>query len=644
MTEQKQYPTPVDLFFKRVDTVSVNVPDSTEKVATLCVVLEDNYDLDEENLPELLSLSEDTPYAPTLAIDDLKAVEEDQVEIILRSLTKTERLKLAAIYDDKSPFAEERIIGLLDEGSDGINDKGSDSENEQVLFFRIVLPSALLYIAHKMWTETRSAAFVLATDDYYPLPINGELPSWSDYLGIVDFPIFDIEKYNKVFKALFMAISGGKNLLELDDVTYAHKTLLDLVSRVAVGSRKAVEDVNKFVNIFNLLEDHINELGDDLTNLTSEEKNNLYLYSLTEDLYSFLSPEAFATYMSDSGIETDKIVDDIDIVDNLIKTSGLEGILEKVLKETGETTFMLPDYPKNEEIVSYYSRPISDETFPKEMKEVKDLFPNFFWDETLLTDDTTMGTQFQMFILSLAVSINRLDYIQDRTHGEVSTLSLFTQGITQHNDYYDNNSYDEPSPMWAMVAAVSLLAKEDNTAFVRIFGTNPLKSSPRQIKPTDLPFSELFDTRGDNEEPEYEGTEVEFSNLLLWVIHVLVHKIINEEWDIQVVLSELPNSSPLKKLLTNLFSTLTMDLQNPQKTLHEYFNNMGSEKCPITALVVNQLITVATPEPVDYCEDTSKVIYNLARLNVLKNTVFDVWSPEWYGYITSYLDNFFSKE
>jgi hypothetical protein len=641
--------TPIGLKLARVETI--HVASGTQKIATLCLVLKDT--------KALTQLREHPFPMSKMIITDVTPLEEDptKVELLFRNLNKAEIIESSRAFlvpdgslsellkniindkfgdededeDDVEGNAEDldyndddadndesvRVTETLNQKLDAALSNYDDLEEPEEVVYSLIVNLADAHLAQMLCVGTNAPAFVVTSDAELKERVGepNRTSVWEDFIAILEFPYPDTPEYFTATGALIQAVTGVLPInIHGSELDKLRADIMEQILRLSKGSSDALVKSFSFINPLNRL---LNGDSSKKELPSKEDTDLLFTYDSINKFYQIMPPNAIAAIIQDAP-DTNEYLEDIDVVNEIFKESGLDAMFNEVLAETedpakDELNFLrIPSKgASQEELIAYYSAPITPESIPFDMQAIVPLLNmpllyDYNWASgfvDITERSTNIGEIAVAKLITIAVRFSRLKEITKITSSSLSPVGFLMQALMMNGE----------SPMWSVNESVIRLKEdiEENVLFSEILREGfPDVDEDRPFNPEEIlrsgPTVVLFDRLG--------------------------HMILNEEWDKETLLVSLQskNLDILQNYITELYDVAAQ--------LEDFDYEDGDEHngpCPAMLATVN--IFKERPDIDEVINQLGYAFIFLARLNAFKYTDYEENSVEWNDYIDRYL-------
>ena len=637
---QQQEPQPIELELARVDTIHVTT--GAQKVASLCLVLKDS--------PAVLELLDSSLPVSKMVITDVVPLKDDptKAQVFFRNLTTDELIdtnrrylipsgSLEDIFGDlmgshnhalhsdmenvgqndiselqqEEGFSEDSIensfTGFFEEG-DPENLTPEASSNTSV--YSVVVTLAEAHLAQVLCITTNAPAFVL-TSEHLVRKLE-ETNVWEDFIAILEFPYTDTPDYFNSTATLTQAVTGSFPMnISINDINEIRALTMNQVLRMAEGSQSALLEAFKSINAFNKTsvqqEKGIKPLPADAMLLFQQDAIN--------KLYEITSPAVLASLIQETP-PSQQHMQDMQVLDSLFQDSGLNATFEGILHdEYSNKKLVLSDDPSHEEIVGYYSTPLTVDTFPASMnvlvpKIQMPIFYEYNWaggNVNLEITSTNIGEVSIARLITVAARFARLEIINVASGSQFVPVALLLQGLGFPNE----------GTIWAFVEAIKMLSKGGEGR--KLFDALAIAGLPEDDDDSDVVPEEILQTPAAN------------------IMHKLGHALLEEEWERVVLIGSLKNKDIIADFVNIFFDSI-----EEAKNEEGYVEHERGKPCPVM-LSVFKFLAQKNPSS-KVIEELGDLIRLLSELNALKHTDFPSGSTDWDDFIEEYLTDLFEEK
>lgn len=637
---QQQEPQPIELELARVDTIHVTT--GAQKVASLCLVLKDS--------PAVLELLDSSLPVSKMVITDVVPLKDDptKAQVFFRNLTTDELIDTNRRYLIPSGSLEEIFGDLMgshnhalhsDMDNVGQNDISElqqeeafsedstessftdflqevDPENlvpeasSNTSVYSVVVTLAEAHLAQVLCITTNAPAFVL-TSEHLVRKLE-ETNVWEDFIAILEFPYTDTPDYFNSTATLTQAVTGSFPMnISINDINEIRALTMNQVLRMAEGSQSALLEAFKSINAFNKTsvqqEKGIKPLPADAMLLFQQDAIN--------KLYEITSPAVLASLIQETP-PSQQHMQDMQVLDSLFQDSGLNATFEGILHdEYSNKKLVLSDDPSHEEIVGYYSTPLTVDTFPASMnvlvpKIQMPIFYEYNWaggNVNLEITSTNIGEVSIARLITVAARFARLEIINVASGSQFVPVALLLQGLGFPNE----------GTIWAFVEAIKMLSKGGEGR--KLFDALAIAGLPEDDDDSDVVPEEILQTPAAN------------------IMHKLGHAILEEEWERVVLIGSLKNKDIIADFVNIFFDSI-----EEAKNEEGYVEHERGKPCPVM-LSVFKFLAQKNPSS-KVIEELGDLIRLLSELNALKHTDFPSGSTDWDDFIEEYLTDLFEEK
>jgi hypothetical protein len=644
--------TPIGLKLARVETI--HVASGTQKIATLCLVLKDT--------KALTQLREHPFPMSKMIITDVTPLESDptKVELLFRNLNKAEIIESSRAFLVPDGSLSELLKNIIDNsfGNDSDDDDdvngaaedvdydnegeeepaSSDSAHETLnqkldaalsnyddleepeeVIYSLIVNLADAHLAQMLCVGTNAPAFVITSDAELKERVGepNRTSVWEDFIAILEFPYPDTPEYFTATGALIQAVTGVLPInIHGSELDKLRADIMEQILRLAKGSPDSLVKSFGYINPLNRL------LSSDSSKKplpSKEETDLLFTYDTINKFYQIMPPNAIAAIIQDAP-DTNEYLEDIDVVNEIFKESGLDTMFNEVLAETEDPAKDELNYLRvpskgssHEELIAYYSAPITPESIPFDMQGLLPLINmpllyDYNWASgfvEITERSTNVGEIAVAKLITVAIRFSRLKEITKIVGSGLSPLGFLMQALMVNGE----------SPMWSINESVMRLQEdmEENVLFNELLREGfPDVDEDRPFNPEEIlrsgPTVVLFDRLG--------------------------HMILNEEWDKDTLLISLKSKN--LSILNNYIN----ELYEVADQLSDFDYEDGDEHngpCPAMLATVN--IFKERPDLDKVIKELGYAFIFLARLNAFKYTDHEENSDEWNEYIHRYLES-----
>ena len=639
--KDQQEQEPIRLELSRVDTIHVTT--GAQKVASLCLVLKDS--------PAVLDLLDNSLPVSKMVITDVVPLADDptKAEVFFRNLTTEELIETNRRYlipsgsledifgnllgdhlhADGAELSEEDMADLIEDAREdlesGVSDGSPLSEFLQNLggnenapeassntsVYTVVVTLAEAHLAQVLCVGTNAPAFVLTSENLVRTPEESHGQNvWEDFIAILEFPYTDTPEYFDSTATLTQAITGSFPMnISIEEINEIRAMVINQVMRMAEGSSSALVEGFGAINPFN----KTNALQEKGKKPLHEDAINFFHQNTINKLYAITAPAVVASLIQETP-PTQQHMEDIQVLDSLFQENGLDAAFEGILhEEYSSKTLKLSDNPSHEEIVGFYSTPITADTLPESMAalipkiQMPLLYENNWAGGNVAIEitPTNVGEISVARLITIAVRFARLEAINNASGSKFVPAALLLQGL----------GFPGEGTIWAFVEAIKLLNKGDESR--KLFDALAGAGLPTDEDDGEMVPEEILQTPAAN------------------IMHKLGHSILEEEWERVILLGSLKDKDIIADFVNMLYDTVE-EARNEEsgEVEHEH-----GKPCPVMLSVFKFL---AQRLPVDtVVEELGDLIRLVAELNALKHTDFTPASPEWNDFIENYLSNMF---
>lgn len=637
---QQQEPQPIELELARVDTIHVTT--GAQKVASLCLVLKDS--------PAVLELLDSSLPVSKMVITDVVPLKDDptKAQVFFRNLTTDELIDTNrrylipsgsleeifgdlmgshnhALHSDMDNVGQNDISELQQEESfsedstessftDFIQEVDPESlvpeASSNTSVYSVVVTLAEAHLAQVLCITTNAPAFVL-TSEHLVRKLE-ETNVWEDFIAILEFPYTDTPDYFNSTATLTQAVTGSFPMnISINDINEIRALTMNQVLRMAEGSQSALLEAFKSINAFNKTsvqqEKGIKPLPADAMLLFQQDAIN--------KLYEITSPAVLASLIQETP-PSQQHMQDMQVLDSLFQDSGLNATFEGILHdEYSNKKLVLSDDPSHEEIVGYYSTPLTVDTFPASMnvlvpKIQMPIFYEYNWaggNVNLEITSTNIGEVSIARLITVAARFARLEIINVASGSQFVPVALLLQGLGFPNE----------GTIWAFVEAIKMLSKGGEGR--KLFDALAIAGLPEDNDDSDVVPEEILQTPAAN------------------IMHKLGHAILEEEWERVVLIGSLKNKDIIADFVNIFFDSI-----EEAKNEEGYVEHERGKPCPVM-LSVFKFLAQKNPSS-KVIEELGDLIRLLSELNALKHTDFPSGSTDWDDFIEEYLTDLFEEK
>jgi hypothetical protein len=653
MTSNEKDLFDIELPVSKVETI--HVENGSQKIASLSIVLKDSETVDK-------LIEHPFPMAKMI-ITDVIPLEEDpsKARVLFRSLTNDEVIEasrqfilppgaLMDIFGDTLKSTLDELIGndkaalanAEEENESDVADAERAAENdyneevaeiEQQLsngsidplqtlanifngasnevplpkedntVYSVVITLAEAHLGQVLCVNTNAPAFVLTSQKIRAKKPKRRLAVWEDFIAVLEFPYPDTPEYFDSTAALIQAVTGVYPLsIEPYRINSLRAELMNRVIRLSNGSEKALLEGFSLINPINKLTNN-----NPVENKPTREDAELFFVSeAVEKIYQITSPQTVAALIHEAP-NMEEYIEQMDTLDEILRDSGMEDIFNEVIAETGteeKVAVKLPTHSSSrEELISYYSAPISKETLPQGMRflanklQMPILF-DYNWasgNSELEITPTNAGEIIVSKLITVAIRFSRLKTITHAVKSNLNPVGFLMQGLNMPGE----------NSLWAVNEAIILLRNEEDG---------------------ELLFNELLRSSLPSEEDEQVSPERALHSAAAMLYHHLGHKVLEEGWDKETLLISLKDKSLISSFINDVYDSTREPMSEEEAS---------QRPCPIQLATMSMLaLQPSVSEIIDQLAFTFRL---LAKLNVLKYTDHAENSPEWNEYVEKYL-------
>lgn len=634
--ENTQEPAPIKLELARVDTVHVTM--GSQKIASLCLVVKDSPEVDE-------LMNHPYPVSKMIITDVVPSKDDpEKAEVIFRNLTNEEVIEMSRqfllpqgtlmeIFGDvieelgltsssqlSAANIENEIYDDEENVDETLNEEDEDVEveslaeiisshvlpfpEERKVLYSITMSLAEAHLGQMICVGTNAPAFVLTSENTVAQHNDQDVNVWEDFIALLEFPSLDTAEYFDSTASLIQAVTGAFPLnLTVEKINELRGKAVNDILRLANGSQKALIEAFGLINpMKKLLIKNSEKISE---KPTAEETELYFMRDAIDKIYQITSPQTVAALIQEAP-NASEYIDDIDTVNEIFRNSGLEEVFDTVLEnEFGAEkveAFKVPTKNSTkEELIAYYSAPLTPYTFPSSMVglvpkiQMPLLYDNNWVGGTISFEpkDSNSGEIIVSQLITIAVRFARLSQIVQTVPSKLNPIGFLVQAI----------NFPGENTIWSFLEAVSSLGKDEGEYI----------------------FDELL-TAGLPRDNEQVPPEVLLQTPSAILYHRVGHLILEEGWAKEALMLSLKDSPLIQEFIDDVFASAN-ELEDEEA--------QANRPCPIM-LATLSLYALKS----DYREivhELGKTVKLLAELNALKNTDFTSGSPEWNEYIEGYL-------
>jgi hypothetical protein len=576
MTDKNQQePKSIELELARVDTIHVTT--GPHKVASLCLVLKDS--------PVVMELLESSLPVSKMMITDVVPLPDDptKAKVFFRNLTTEELIEMNRRYlipsgsleeifgdlmgnhmfhADAANHADDEIFEEADENdgnslSEFLNDVSAQAPaleaSTNTSLYSVVVALAEAHLAQVLCISTNAPAFVLTSENLMRKP--EETNVWEDFIAILEFPYTDTTAYFDSTATLTQAVTGSFPMnISIDEINKVRASTMNQVLRMASGSASALTEAFKSINAFNKTsakqEKGIKPRPADAILLFQQDTIN--------KLYAVTSPAVLASLIQETP-PSQQHMHDIQLLDSLFQDSGLNATFEGILHDEYSTKKLeLSDDPSHEEIIGFYSTPLTTDTFPTSMDLIvpKIQMPIFYehnWaggNVDVEITATNVGEISIARLITVAARFARLETINISSGSPFVPAALLLQGLGFPNE----------GTTWAFVEAIKLLNKGGEGR--KLFDALAIAGLPEDDDDSAVIPEEILQTPAAN------------------IMHKLGHSILEEEWERVILIGSLKNKDIIADFINILYDSI-----EEAETEEGYVEHERGKPCPVMLAV-----------------------------------------------------------
>lgn len=518
--------------------------------------------------------------------------------------------------------AEQQLIGIL---AQVVNDI---PEQQEQRLYKTTVSTAEAHLGQLLHNNTNSPAFIFTTGEDFSSLKNKEKQSIENYT-LLEFPLPNTSEYYDTTASLTQAITGVYQLnVSTNSMNRIRGLLLNSILRISYGDNKGLIDAFSKVNPIRkaLLKVKERSQGVSLEKPTVEDMELCYYAEAVNRIYSFTSPENIAAIIQEEK-PSDEFLNDIETIKSLFSDTDLSETFNELIENhsKGEINFLMPPKAGDsvEEIVSYYSAPVTLENLPENMRpliqylEMPLLFEdNWAQGEIKTTETDTNASEIVLAkLITVAIRYARLKIIgSPEVKSNINPIGCLIRGMT----------YPQESLFWVHSEAVKTLATT--------FG--------KKI------FKEIFiESMGVNLVSRYDLGYL-MNTSLGFMLHRVGHQVLDEQLTPEQVAFLLKDSPILNKYFENIYKveSFTEDSDDEEEG-DEFFEedvDLGDECSPTTALVALFMTYVSSSDIVQLGEELADFLIALAELSVQASTDLKAGTKEWKKLMSDYLSDILS--
>jgi hypothetical protein len=443
---------------------------------------------------------------------------------------------------------------------------------------------------------------VLTSETLYRPATSENVVVWEDFISIVEFPYVDTPEYFDATALLIQAVTGHFPLnITAEEISTYRAELLSLIVRIAAGSRPALVSAFGFINPLNRAKVHANNNQKP----TKEDALNTFRADVINNLYRITNSRSLLTFLRGAPPAGGDIRDWAQ-VDRIFADNGLNEMFQDILGEEYEQrSFSLRPNANVEEILGFYTTPLTRNTFPDGLKEISDryiqmplLFEHNWVGEQIEieTTETNVGEVVVSKLIAVAVRFARMLEIAKQTGKEFIPLAVLLQGVM----------FPGESPVWAYTESIKSFIKGKNDEGL---------------------LFEMLSIAGFPE--DYTNPQMFLGSSLVTLIHQFFHTIVGE-WEYDVLEPSIKELPFFGELTSGIYANVA---DTPEGQVEE-----GA--CPIMIGIFNYL-TANTPAPELLAHEFAQAIKITTELTLLRDTNFSQGTPEWDAAVNGYVQDMF---
>ncbi len=644
----------VELQLARVETIHVST--GQQKVASLCLIVKDS-----DAVSELI----DNPVpTPTMIIVDVVPVSDDpnHVDVFFRNLTSDEILERSRkmfipqnltdsivdslfgpmaqllgqpeieveLKDDLNnspePVTKENISHVFEElgvDANGLfedfmhkleeTNKITVSPNRNLYRIRMTLAEA--HLAQMLCVSTNAPAFVLTSESMYSPVGPNTIAVWDDFIALLEFPYTDSPAYFDATALLIQAVTGRFPLnITVEEVNKMRSVLASSIIRISKGSSRALIESFGMINPFN------KTLNRQLKTEKLEKNDalNIFKNDTINRLYEVTNPKTLVSLLKGSPETPQEILEKANL-EELFAETGLETMFQEVLDETyAVKPFRLNAIPTTEEVLAYYSTPISLDTLPPELQapvaRVVNM-PMLFehnWISGNVNIEITKHNTGEIAVsklITVAVRLARLEEIaRINNDDKFIPLAVVLTGM----------AFPGEPPFWLYYEAINqLIDNEEGGDLNLLFETLLTTGFPKSV--------------------ENSNPNIFMNTPFVGILHILGHKL-TSKWDEMTLRSLIEEQNPeIAQLIASMFDKV-----------HEFEDEENDDTrgpCPIYQTIYEFLTEREDAKPVLIAHEVGNLIRAVAEhLAKAKHPELERETPDWNQALKREAHNLFEDE